>query len=322
MLRQFAIPYNNSEPISYLSGIEKYNASIDSVYFGLQQIVASHLENPVKTIRDQLLLQQYTTEFLKLSKGKYKRVLAVNTAFFPKNDCDRGLFVYNTLLPIIDSFGIEAVIISDFSLARTVHDVMPELEIQTSCNSYHFLIKTMEYWHNEVGTAIFNPPREILRMPKLLDEVKSTGYKLKCLVNEPCLFGCPHQINHACYLAAKIQPIEPYCLREDKDLTDILKSNFICPRHLKLFDDKVDIYKIASRGLPTNKLLKVIDCYVNERNDVDIKEFLAHCSLGRYKDISIPAKIVPDKLLSCECKECDTCQICDKIIQKCIASAK
>ena len=62
-------------------------------------------------------------------------------------------------------------------------------------------IKQMNYWREEAGITVFNPPREILRTPNKLKEMKEEGFILKCLINESCLYGCPQTINHCMSLS-------------------------------------------------------------------------------------------------------------------------
>lgn len=318
MMRKFSVPYNGHNPERYLEQLEKYKDNIDSFYFGLQGTFSSHYTNTIGTVEKQLVFQQNTYRFLENTKGKYKRFLTLNSCFYPESEFNQAVMVYNRLVPFYETFELDGVIVADFTLAKAIHQIIPQLEIQTSCNTYQFLTKTFDYWNKECGTTTFNPPREILRIPHLLKEAKATGYRLKCIINEPCLFGCPHQINHACYIAAGGVPVQLYCDRDNKDFTDIFKSNFVLPRHLKLFDDYVNVYKIAGRGKDTNEIAYILDAYVNERNDVDLMKILAHRTIKTwYKEIHIPVKMVPDKLLACECKECDTCEVCKKIIEKC-----
>ena len=186
----------------------------------------------------------------------------------------------------------------------------------------------MQLWHNEIGTTVFNPPREILRNVEALKELKKTGFKLKCIVNEACYYGCPQNINHAHYIAAQGIGHAYYCDRNEWKLSDILRTNFILPRHLKYYDEYVDIYKLSGRGQSTAMIAKIIDAYVNERDDVTLNDILTTRRLfvlerlrNKY-NIQLTAKSIPDKLLTCQCLDCDNgCNICDKVIEKILKKA-
>lgn len=319
MTRKFSIPYNNTEPEKYLELIEPYKENIDNIYLGIPGIESHCNDNSINHI-DAFI---NTKRFLELSKGKYKRLITLNKAFYSISDVDKSLFILNTITPLILTYEIEGVIVSDFNLAVILKETLPDLEIQTSCNTYQFNLNSYKLWNKEVGVTTFNPPREVLRTPELLKEIKNLGFKLKYIVNEACIYGCPQNINHACYIANSINyiPITYYCERPKWKYSDILKTNFILPRHLKLFDEFVDIYKIAGRNSTTDRIILMIDAYVNERNDIDLVDIMTsrlRTKLFKSKNISIPVNRIPDKLLTCKCAECDTCNICNKVIKKCI----
>lgn len=318
-MRKFSIPYNNRDAELYLQSIEKYSDSIDSIYFGIPGIIDSHVDVVTSSIDQQLQRQQNTINFLQQSQNKYKRVLTVNPAFCAKSDFDKALYVYNTIIPFVSEFKIEGIIVSDFTLAKLIHQIIPDVELQTSCNTYQFLIPTMRYWEKHCGIKMFNPPRETLRIPSLLKQIHKAGFKTKYIVNEPCMFGCPQQINHACYIAARADDCEFFCDRKDKDLADILKSNVILPRWLPILDQYVDVYKLSGRARSTKSIVYMLDAYVNLRNDVLLNDIIVHRSSDFYKDIKIPVNIIPDKLLTCQCLDCDNCKLCDDIIADCAA---
>lgn len=323
-MRKFSVPYNNANPVEYLKKLDEYKEHVDSIYFGFSGVIINHISNiegehgGIDENEDDII--ENTKRFLELSKGKYKRVMTVNKAHLFEDDSTKYEYATKKLLPLIEEFGIDAIIVADYRLAKIAHTIKPELEIQTSCNCYQFVYSTMDWWNRECGVTTFNPPREILRMPSLLRELssqcKKRGFKLKCIVNEPCTFGCPMQVNHSAYLSYGCIESQNHCLRSDKDPTDILKSNFVLPRHLHLFDPYVDIFKIAGRSFSTEKLFKRVDAYVNERNDVDLKDCLCHVSMSCYEKLKMPVKMIPDKLLTCECKSCNECKVCEKVIEK------
>ena len=312
------------DPVQYLDMIEKYSTNVDNLYFGYPGI-DNHCPNT-----NCKVLEMYTNtqRFLELTRGKYKRLLAVNQISDCRSDDQKRLFVLNQLAPLILTYEIEGVIVSDHALACIIHDSLPWVDVQTSCNTYQFNLNSYRWWNESAGVTTFNPPREILRTPQLLKQVKKLGFKIKCIVNEACLYGCPQNINHACYIANSIEsgygpPRCYFCERPQWKYRDIFKTNFILPRHLAKFDQYVDVYKIAGRSLSTQSLDVIFDAYINERNDVELQDIISSRYRRHFKQlgIHIPVGVIPDKLLTCQCAQCDSCDECEKIIAQCIKNS-
>ena len=316
-MRKFSVPYNNSNPSEYLDAIRPFKDSIDNLYFSYPGIGAHVTPSFMRTNLGEAYAN--TQAFLQQTKGKFKRILAINPCFIPLGDREKQMWMLNTLLPVLLGYEIEGVIVADFALACMLHRNFPQLEINTSCNTYQFNEKTYDYWHREAGVSVFNPPREALRNPELLKAIKSDKWKIKCIVNEACIYGCPQNINHACYLSVSDQiHSECFCNRRTWRYSDVFRTNFVLPRHLHLFDNLVDIYKISGRDCPTKKIANMLDAYVNERNDVNLLSIITwRVDMGDRR-IIIPVNRVPDKLLFCKCKDCKTCQICEKVMTKCL----
>lgn len=233
--------------------------------------------------------------------------------------------VLSSIAPYIEKYGIEGVIVTDLNLARSLHNIFPRLEIHTSCNTQSFIRKNYDYWKQIFGDSLasVNPPREFFRNEKLREELKDIGIPIKAIVNEACYYGCPQNMNHACYIGnVQSNNIVYFCDRREWKYSDILRTNFILPRHLKIYDNCVDVYKIAGRHRSTENIFHILDCYVNERNDVDLFSLLSSRFIhGRIidKGLKLPVKNVPDKILTCECKECGKeCNICDKVMEKAV----
>lgn len=322
-MRKFSIPYNNEEPKDFLSKINRFKANIENIYFGYPGIgshVISYSQNPIEALAN-------TQQFLELTRGKFKRLLTFNMIFDYHDDNTKRLMIINQLTPLVEYYNIEGVIVCDFSLGVLIHQQWPNLDIQTSCNTFQFNLNSYRLWHDSVGTTTFNPPREILRTPQLLKHVKSLGFKLKCIVNEACIYGCPQNINHACYIAyeslSNCNIVHQYfCERPEWKLQDILKTNFILPRWLNKFDNLVDVYKLAGRSLPTDKIITIIDAYVNERDDVFLEDIISSRTRRYFHQNAIRLSVqnIPDKLLTCQCASCDTCTQCADYIRNQLAN--
>lgn len=158
-------------------------------------------------------------------------------------------------------------------------------------------------------------PREALRNTELLENIKNDKWKIKCLVNEACIYGCPQNINHACYLSLTGGiNISCFCNRNDWRYSDLLRTNFILPRWLKNFDNLVDIYILSGRRAPTFKIVDILDAYVNERNDVNLLRIIMWRNNIKAEHYMIPMNRVPYKLLTCRCK------VCESVMRQCLSN--
>ena len=177
----------------------------------------------------------------------------------------------------------------------------------------------MEIWRDKCGVKVFNPPREILRVPENLKKMHDKGYKLKCLINEGCLMGCPNSFNHNLSIAMSCSaPILSCC---QNGIADLFRANWILPRWQKYYDEYVDIYKIAGRNSEGDYPFKTMDAYLAENNDMPLEELMisgtimfAHRMLPKEILQKITIDKVPDKLLTCECSSCEQCKLCEAIL--------
>ena len=89
----YTIPYNNSEPESFLECFEPYRANIHSFYFSFPGLFLTH--NPTRDSAEERLGKDTNTyRFLEMINGRYKSVLCINTLVYPgklfKNPCSQA----------------------------------------------------------------------------------------------------------------------------------------------------------------------------------------------------------------------------------------
>ena len=312
-LRMFSVPYNGADANKYIAVISPYMVHIDSVFFGLPSLLDTHPR--YRNTEEAYTAEVNTYNFLS-KKIPCKRFLTLNKAHYHKSDKELQNFCIERAFPLIEEYGIEGIIVSDYNMAKFIHRHKPELEMSTSCNCFTYNIKAMQRWKNDCNITIFNPPRDILRMPSLLKEMHDEGFKLKCIVNESCIYGCTQQMMH-CFSWTGIKPSGTYeyaC--QHIQGPDILKCNWILPRWMKYLDEYVDVYKIIGRGAKLDRIASMLDAYINERDDVYLDDFI-YGGAYRGPHYNLPVNIIPDKLLTCNCRECKkSCNLCDEIIKK------
>lgn len=319
---QFTIPYNNSDPESFIRVFEPYAEHIHSFYFGFPGLFATH--NPYrKGIQSLIEDNANTYRFLQLCKGRFKTVLCINTPVYPLTIDDLYFKILKELTPLSIDYGLSAVNVASPTIADLISKTFPNLEVQTSCNTYSFLPRQYQEWHDRFGVTVFNLPREALRSPQLLKDFKSLGFISKCIVNEGCIYGCPANIEHACSFVMPEFAVHVLCDQPNYRLSDIFRSNFIPPHRLDEFNGLLDIAKIAGRSFSTERILQIFLAYLHRDPDADLRTLLHARSVKLLEEnhLSIRASDWPKKTLSCECKECHTCSVCEKAMLKIIKRA-
>lgn len=328
--RKYAIPYNGTNPVRFLQEAVKRKEHIDHVYCELPTgDMVSHvrlflngndgeLKNDVGSSLNKYNYLNNCSQFLALSKDKLRRFCPLNAMYYRFDTKDELDGFVKNVARIVGEFGIDGLIISDYRVATGIRELLPEVEIHTSCNGYQWNLKQMEIWRDKVGVKVFNPPREILRNVSRLKEMHDAGFRLKCIVNEGCLYGCPNSFCHQ--LAVSLNAYAGInCIQNG--MGDVFKANWILPRWQKHYDKYVDIYKIAGRMTNGDFPFFVLDAYLSERNDLPLSDIMiSGTSLFlRYlpKNVSrcITLDKIPDKLLTCECRECNRCGLCEKILR-------
>ena len=337
--RMYSLPYNGTNPEWFLQEVEKRKKNIDHVYCELpltESNMFSHVRflfdgkkntgskqkanpDPEKTNLKRANYVKNCAEFLRISKGRVRRICPVNAMYY-RYDTEEELkdFVIS-LARAANYYQLEGFILSDYRMAVLLHALLPELEIHTSCNAYQWNLRQMEIWRDKCGVKVFNPPREILRVPENLKKMHDKGYKLKCLINEGCLMGCPNSFNHNLSIAMSCSaPILSCC---QNGIADLFRANWILPRWQKYYDEYVDIYKIAGRNSEGDYPFKCMDAYLTENNDMSLSELMisgtimfAHRMLPKEILQKITIDKVPDKLLTCECSSCEQCKLCEAIL--------
>lgn len=332
---KFSIPYNGSIPFLFLNEVLKRALYIDHIYceFPLDRAI-SHFKQFINHPIDMEIQKIYMDrckEFLKISYGKVKRICTINAGFYSFNETKSFYDFCNNVVQITDEYKIDGLILTDYNMGQIIHQLRPELDLQTSCNCFIWSIKTMQMWQDNVGVTIFNPPREILRAHTKLKEMADAGFRLKCLIDASCLYGCPNTINHAICISTDSR-FNGYCYQNG--IGDIFRCNYVIPRWLDSLKQYVSVFKISGRNSTQEAMdginmrpFILLDAFVSRENKASIFDFFGDGPLQYFRN-SVPKEVldkitldkVPDKVLTCECKDCKNCGLCDTIAKKLIPS--
>lgn len=328
--RKYAIPYNGTNPDWFIEETLKRKENIDHVFCEMPlPSLVSHMQfmyqdknnGSFSKFGERLRYLHNCADFLKKSAGKFKRVCPVNAMYYKFTDIKGLMDFCFEVINTVNKFNVEGIILTDIRIAKVIRQVLPELDIQTSCNGYQWSVRQMQLWKELVGVKLFNPPREILRLPSKLKEMHDAGFKLKCLVNESCLVGCINSFNHQMSISLGCLGTCSRCYQ--KDFGDLLRSNWILPRWQKFYDKYVEVYKIAGRNTDSDYPFRCMDAYLFENNSMRLCDLIisgTHIPFNLYVSEELKNKLtldkIPDKLAFCECKNCKSCTLCEKFMNE------
>ena len=310
--RLFDFPYNGENLDVYFKRLEPFKDKIDALYCALPG-VKHHLTGSM----GHEDYDEKCAAFLKASKGLYSRSVTLNSIFDVMDD-EKFALTMDKIFRDIDEYEPETVICANLYMAMEIRRRYPNIQIDTSCNTYQFNLSEVRVWNELLHLHFVNPPRQAGRMPGFLKDLHDHGFKLKVLCNESCFFGCPQMAAHCLSIAVKHNrrvDIDKGCYLGSTE--NFFKGCYLLPRWLEKLDPYVDVWKIQGRYMQTDYIFKTLEHYV-KGEDCPLSEIFDEfhqCPTKDGKDIS--TELIPDKLLTCEMKDCHrTCFLCEENAKK------
>lgn len=123
--RMFSVPFNGSDPEKYIEWLDKYKEHIENVFLAPPLFSNNHANISVNIRAKSGDCYDYVAgiieydrncyRFLELTEGKYKRIIAVNSAHYSMTDADIQLFVMNDVARLVENYKIDGLILTDFN---------------------------------------------------------------------------------------------------------------------------------------------------------------------------------------------------------------
>jgi hypothetical protein len=311
----FAIPFNGTNPITFIQRLDQYKDYIDYIY-----ISNNHIFYDNKRTTSYLLNKEDYVRYMKHCKtfleacSDYKIFLDISQIFVPESSRFLRDKVISFLKPEFDTYpNLTGVIVSDYELTELIHQLMPDIEIIQASN---LNLRAMYTYEKTLNITDFILPKDSLRnydyiqyLKKIRKNYKNNAYNFKyqAIVNNSCYYGCP-TADHVSKQCMRILS-DVYCFHPDPN--DFMRRNWVLPRWLHLYDDIIDTYIIE--GLyeyDQDKLFSILDAYINRRDDIYLQDII-RVPLRYHK---IPVSCIHNKLNHCMCMECDV--ICNSCKQK------
>jgi collagenase-like PrtC family protease len=234
------------------------------------------------------------------------------------------------LYRMCDEYAIEAVTIANPVYIKAVKSQLPQLEVCASVLSDIDCIQRANIIR-EAGADTITPDAGINRDIDLLNDIsKSTGAKIKLMVNEGCLYKCPFRKFHFNFVSHWSKELEhstmkgkdffDYCSAIiKKDHSQILKSPWIRPEDLDRYAGVTTYFKIVGRARPRSHVLRMVRAYMNQCYDGNLLDIICS-SLNNYglsygaciDNKSLSDTGFPEKVLSCH-HNCFGCRYCDEL---------
>lgn len=232
-----------------------------------------------------------------------------------------------------EDYGVEAITLANPVYIQEVKKRLPQMEVCASvlsdidCLQRAVIIR-------EAGADTITPDANINRNIELLKQIKKvTGFNIKIMVNEGCLYRCPYRKFHFNFVShwskelehstMKGQDFFDYCLNiTAKDHSQILKSGWIRPEDLQRYSEVTSYFKVVGRTRPGSLVLRASKAYMGQEYDGNLLDIICS-SLGAFglrygayidnKELGESGFF--DRVTSCNF-DCYNCGFCQKMAER------
>lgn len=217
-------------------------------------------------------------------------------------------------------------------------ETIPAFKIKLSVNNKVSTLDEVKWLHEHVYLDYFILDRSVNRN---LDEIKrihewskNNNVKLTLLAQEGCITKCPfkstcdnmvstfhdydeHEVNDI-----RLQHSLKFCDAHYQDNpADVLKSPWISPAGLELYEDYIDYIKLAGRGVDIDTLKTSLNAYFDRSADISLADlFASHHYSETIKSINInelEERNFSGQTANCR-NRCASCDYCDKALDSII----
>jgi hypothetical protein len=298
MMKPWIIPYID-QPVAFWHEIQDhYGDAIEEVYFPMPQgWFASGRSRLPETHLDTFLRE-----------GRLPKAVLVNPIILPEPIAEIAPRVAEKLMELYERFGVRSVTVTSLDLARHIRQTMPFMHITASCLMGISTPSQVAYLDSAVDSL--TPDTRLSHDLPGLEKLKSTfGGRIRLLVNESCLPGCPLRTQHFYEMAYSKTFPHSLCqslLEQSPWLR--LTGGWILPQHLHYYDGVCDSWKLAGRVTLKDplKYRQVLAAFMGRTplRPADIG--------GGPASVLAPVEI-PDRffenILHCD-KDCGRCSVC------------
>lgn len=295
----WALPYID-QPLSFWEDLaDRYGEHILDIFFPLSPTLIGSGRPP--------LPDRHLETFV--SKAPVPKAALLNAVTLPGPVRESARPVIEELRKLQGEVGLENATIANLRLAEEIRQALPDLKLTASV--------LMEINHpnqalmlNGFFDVLVPGSRAMRHLPSLRALKKAFQGKLRLLVNESCLGGCPYRQQHFHEMCSGVPEPESLCNGLlDREPWMRLTGAWVVPQYLHYFENAYDELKLAGRVTlqDPDRFLHVFSSYLNRTP-------LLPCDIGGGPSSVLEPIEMPEDLyaftLQCgqRCHECRRCE--------------
>ncbi|MFZ0800149.1 MAG: radical SAM protein [Terriglobales bacterium] len=302
--QRWAIPYID-QPLAFWRKLQSdFGREICEVYIPFPPEVIGSGRPPQPS--------EHSQEFLE--SGLFAINVLVNPVVFRESIDVVAPRVVATLRTWRERYGIVGATASNLLLASRIRDALPELQLVAST-----LLEIATPVQALMVDGIFDvlvPATKVMRDISALRALrKAFRGRVRLIVNEACLPGCPHRTQHFYEMSAGFKKPESLCHRIlEREPWLRLTGAWVLPQHLHLYDNTYDELKLAGRVTLRDpvRYRQVLEAYITR------SELQPHQIGGGPASVNWPICISEEsyvRMLSCG-HDCASCKFCREMVGK------
>ena len=252
------MPYVD-QPLSFWSQLhERFGDRIRHIYFPLPSEAGFASARPPQP-------SQHLDDVL--AKSPFELSVLINPVTLSSPIEEVAPAVVDALCRLHGDFGICDATISSLPLARCVREALPCFSLSASV-VMDIATPPQAMMLKDVFDVLV-PGNRVLRRKHALSALRSAfPGRIRLIVNEACLSGCPFRVQHFQDIAAGTRIPRSLCRKTLEQYPWMrLTSSWILPQHLHLYDGLYDELKLAGRVTLQDPAhyVRVCDAYLNRR---------------------------------------------------------
>jgi collagenase-like PrtC family protease len=234
---RWSLPYID-QPLSFWNEIEtELGSHVAHVYFPLPGGIIGSGRPPQA--------DDHLEEFLRDSH--VAKAVLLNAVTLPRPVNEVAPAVIEALRRLAGEFGIREAVVVDLLLARRVRDALPDLSLTASV-----LMEISEPYQARLLAGVCDtlvPASRVVRdLPALQALRRAFSGRIRLLVNEACLPGCPFRTQHFHEMASGVPEPKSLCVESLQTEPWLrLTGSWVLPQHLHHYDGIYDELKLAGR---------------------------------------------------------------------------
>jgi hypothetical protein len=235
--RRWVVPYVDQSPAFWERLEEEFGRHIREVYFPMPGEVAGSGRPPQPTSQLEWFLK----------KSRLARAVLINPITLPRPIEEIAPAIIEALRRLIGEFGIASATVSNLLLAARIRDTLPALPLTASVLMDIAQPNQALMLKGICDTLV--PASRVMRDLPVLQALRAAfPGRIRLIVNEGCLPGCPYRVQHFHEMCAGFPRPESLC-REllERDAWMRLTGAWVLPQHLYLLEGVSDEWKLSGR---------------------------------------------------------------------------